>query len=376
MNGPHSGDSGRRKPYFYQARCSLMWADESSTVRQAVWMADIRTKLGQILRCAALLALAAVLLGIYHRAPALAQAMDGDGGAQLRGAFPPDTGRYTPSAPVPGPTLPANTTVVPRIANPDSGSPTSGQVNLVALLTVDGQRIDRGLVWRVYEALRDPRAPSKLLMTKREPSPTIDLEPGEYIVNAAFGRADITRKIVVTPGTATSEKFVLNAGGLKVRVLVDGIAPPANAVSYDIMSSERDQLDNRVRVLAGAKPGVINRLNAGIYRIVSRYGDANAKVEADVTVEAGKLTEATVSHSAARVTFKLVAQAGGDALPDTQWTVQGQDGRVVTTSVGALPSHILAPGTYSVTAKSASGVFKRDFTLASGDVAQVEVVMQ
>ncbi|CAN1725094.1 conserved exported protein of unknown function [Hyphomicrobium sp. 1Nfss2.1] len=339
-------------------------------------MADIRTKLGPFLRRSALPMLAAVLLSLGHVA-AFAQAMDSDGGgAQLRGAFPPDTGRYTPSAPVPGPTLPANTTVVPRIAAPDSGSPTSGQVKLVALLTVDGQRIDQGLVWRVYEALRDPRAPSKLLMTKRDPSPTVSLEPGEYIVNAAFGRADITRKIVVTPGTATSEKFVLNAGGLKVRVLVDGIAPPANAVSYDIMSSERDQSDNRVRVLTGAKPGVVNRLNAGIYRIVSRYGDANAKVEADVTVEAGKLTEATISHSAARVTFKLVTRAGGDALPDTQWTVQGQDGRVVTTSVGALPSHILAPGTYSVTAKSASGVFKRDFTLANGDVAQVEVVMQ
>ena len=41
------------------------------------------------------------------------------------------------------------------------------------------------------------------------------------------------------------------------------------------------------------------RLNAGIYRIVSTYGDANATVEADVTVEAGKLSEASVTHSAA-----------------------------------------------------------------------------
>ncbi|MCK9912438.1 hypothetical protein MXD81_25005, partial [Microbacteriaceae bacterium K1510] len=83
------------------------------------------------------------------------------------------------------------------------------------------------------------------------------------------------------------------------------------------------------------------------YRIVSRYGDANAKVEADVTVEAGKLTEATISHSAARVTFKLVTRIGGEALPDTQWTVQTPDGQMVLQSIGALPTHILAPGTYS-----------------------------
>ena len=162
-------------------------------------------------------------------------------------------------------------------------------------------------------------------MTRREASPTINLEPGDYIVNAAFGRADITRKIVVAAGGATSEKFVLNAGGLKVKVLVDGVEPPANTVAYDILSSERDQLDNRVRVLGGARPNVINRLNAGIYRIVSRYGDANAKVEADVTVEAGKLTEATVSHSAARVTFKLVNRARRRSA--ARYAVDGADSR-------------------------------------------------
>lgn len=310
--------------------------------------------------------------------PALAQeSLQPQAGTQLRGAFPPDTGRDTPSVSQPGPKLPANTTVVPRAPTADAANPATGsQVNLVALLTVDGQRIDKGVVWRIFASSGDARAPNKLLMTKRDASPIVNLEPGEYIISAAFGRADLTRKIVVTPGAATSEKFVLNAGGLKVKVLVDGIEPPSNAVAYDILSSERDQSDNRVRVLGGAKPNVINRLNAGIYRIVSRYGGANAKVEADVTVEAGKLTEATVSHSAARVTFKLVTRVGGEALPDTQWTVQTPDGQVVAQSVGALPTQILAPGTYSVTAKSNTGAYKRDFTLANGEVVQVEVLMQ
>jgi hypothetical protein len=118
------------------------------------------------------------------------------------------------------------------------------------------------------------------------------------------------------------------------------------------------------------------RLNAGIYRIVSTYGDANAVVEADVTVEAGKLTEATILHSAARATFKLVTRLGGEALPDTEWTVQTPEGQVVKHSVGALPTHILAPGTYTVIAKSGARAFKRDFTLANGEIAQVEVLMR
>ena len=43
---------------------------------------------------------------------------------------------------------------------------------------------------------------------------------------------------------------------------------------------------------------------------------------------------------------------------------------------GALPSHILAPGTYTIIAKSGDRTFKRDFTVANGEVAQVEVLMQ
>jgi hypothetical protein len=293
----------------------------------------------------------------------------------LRSTFPAPslTEEPAPQPPQEEAAPPGNITVVPR-TNPEDASGTT-PVNLTALLTADGQRIDQGLVWRIYEAT-GPKDEGKLVATHREPSPTVNLKPGDYIINAAFGRADLTRSITVVPGAPTAEKFVLNAGGLRVKVLVDGAAPANHTVTYDILSGERDQSDNRARVLSRAKPNIIIRLNAGIYRIVSTYGDANAQVEADVTVEAGKLSEATVSHSAARVTFKLVTRLGGEALPDTEWTVQTPAGEVVKRSVGALPTHILAPGTYTIIAKSGARAFKRDFTLAGGETAQVEVLMR
>jgi hypothetical protein len=301
-----------------------------------------------------------------------------DTGVKLRGAFPVPPEEASPEqAPRGDVVLPANTTVVPRTGTEAPAGADTSQVNLIALLTADGQQIDQGLVWRIYEDKHGgTSATAKPLMTRREPSPTIALKPGGYIINAAFGRADLTRNITVAAGTPLSEKFVLNAGGLRVNILVDGAQPAPNTVSYEVLSGERDQSDNRTNVIEHAKANTIIRLNAGIYRIVSTYGDANAQVEADVTVEAGKLTEATVSHTAARVTFKLVTRAGGEALPDTQWTVQSPDGQTVKQSVGALPSHILAPGTYTIIAKSGDRTFKRDFTIANGEVAQVEVLMQ
>lgn len=319
-----------------------------------------------------------LVVGLALVAPAQAQDLaQWDTGVQLRGAFPGPTDESTPQQ-EPGDAVapPSNTTIIPRTGGPPAAATTAAHVNLVALLTADGQRIDQGLVWRIYEDAPAAKGEPKLLMTKREPNPTVSLEPGDYIINASFGRADLTRNITVTPGASMSEKFVLNAGGLRAKVLVDGKAPPPNTVSFDIYSGERDQSDNRTKVMSHAKPNLVMRLNAGIYRIVSTYGDANAVVEADVTVEAGKLTEATISHSAARVTFKLVTRLGGEALPDTEWTVQTPEGQVVKRSVGALPTHILAPGTYTVIAKSGARAFKRDFTLANGEIAQVEVLMR
>ncbi len=250
------------------------------------------------------------------------------------------------------------------------------QVKLVALLTSDGQRIDKGIVWRVFEDKPPRDSKLKMVSTVREPTPTLKLPPGDYLVNASFGRAHLTRKIVAKAGTPTTEQFVLNAGGLRVTALLGTAAAPPNTVTYSILSDERDQLNTRSTVMSGAKPGLIIRLNAGLYQIVSTYGDANAIIRADVNVEAGKLTEATVAHSAAKVRFKLVNRAGGEALADTKWTIQTLQGDVVKESVGALPLHHLAPGNYSAIAKSGGRAFRRDFSVQSGDNVEVEIVLK
>lgn len=249
-------------------------------------------------------------------------------------------------------------------------------VRLEALLTSDGQRIDQGLIWRVFGAGAQSDGKPKLIATHREPSPTIKVAPGDYTINVAFGRANLTRKIAAKPADNAVEQFVLNAGGLRVAADIAGVDAPANAVTYSIQSDERDQFGNRASIMSGAKPGLIIRLNAGIYQLTSVYGDANAIVRADVTVEAGKLTEAALSHTAGRVAFKLVTEPGGDAVPDTQWSIQTLNGEIVKESVGAMPTHILAPGTYAAIAKKGGKTYRRDFLLRQGDYVQVEVVIQ
>lgn len=276
----------------------------------------------------------------------------------------------------------SGTTVIPRSdsAQPPAGSTTAidpsgpDQLQLVALLTADGQRIEQGMIWRVYAPLPE-KGKVKLLSTHEESSPKLTLKPGEYVVNAAFGRAYLTRKISLKPGAATVEQFVLNAGGLRVSAKVGEADAPGNTVRYNIYS-DRDQQDDRRTIMMGAKPGVVVRLNAGIYQIESTYGDANATVRTDVTVEAGKLTETALKHAAARATFKLVARSGGEATADTQWRVETPAGLLVKENAGAFPTHMLAPGKYVAVAKHAGKVFKREFAVEDGSQQEIEVLME
>ncbi len=257
-----------------------------------------------------------------------------------------------------------------------AGSQQTGQVTLIGMITEDGQRADRGVVWRIFGA-RGPDGKPRVTGTHREAAPVLQLVAGEYLVNAAFGRANVTRRITVMPGAQTVEPFMLNVGLLRVTALLGNNQPaPAAAMSIDVLSDERDQFGQRLKVIAGAKPGRVVRLNSGLYHIVSQYGDANASVQADLTVEPGKLTEATVTHHASRVTFKLVRRAGGEAIADTKWSIINRQGDIVKESAGALPSHLLSPGTYTVSARSQGQAYRRTFAVKSGETTQVEVLAQ
>ena len=275
---------------------------------------------------------------------------------------------------------PQNSITVPQSTPANAApSPNNGiPIKLVALLTNEGPQIDKGLVWRVYDLGSNAliNTAPKLLSTHRLNAPTVTLRPGNYAINVAFGQAYLTRKITVKPGTGKIENFILNAGGLRLHALLaDGTSPPPGSITYDIFSDQRNQFGERTRIISDFKPGIIVRLNAGIYYIVSKYGDANSRVKSEVGVEAGKVSEVSVKHAAARVTLKLVTRAGGEALADARWQLQTAKGATVLKTVGAIPTFILAVGTYIVTVRYGADILKRTFTVSAGQDVAVEVIM-
>lgn len=95
------------------------------------------------------------------------------------------------------------------------------RLSLAAKLSEDGPAIDSGLVWRVFQpdAAADGKLP--LIATGKGGSASFELEPGSYIVHAAFGRAGATKRITLGD-EARKESIVLDAGGLKLGAVLSG----------------------------------------------------------------------------------------------------------------------------------------------------------
>ncbi len=288
----------------------------------------------------------------------------------------------TAGTPAPQTTAPVTTPPpAPTRQSKHALSPAGGAVPVtLAARTVEGGAIIKsGIVWWIYKSGKTKDGKYQLVESLRDATPTAALPPGTYRVAATYGKVNLIKDINVQQGTAVRETFVLNAGGLRLgAATAAGATIPPNSVRYDIFAdeTESDQYGNRKLIVRDAKPGVVIRLNAGAYHVVSTYGDANAIVRADVTVEPGRLTDAIVNHSAAKVTLKLVNQPGGEALANTQWNILTPGGDVVKESAGALPTHILAAGNYSVLARHQGKNYTREFAIEPGEVKQIEVVIQ
>jgi hypothetical protein len=251
-----------------------------------------------------------------------------------------------------------------------------GTLSLAAVMSGGGQPLVQGVVWRVFDARVQEDGSYRLISSHRDAKPSVTLRPGEYLINAAYGRANVTKRLTVWPGKAQEDTFNLNAGGLRLyATLAKQPLLQENSLLFDVFSEETDQFGNRRKVIANAKSGVVMRLNGGNYRVHSIYGDSNAVIEADVTIEPGKLTEATVDHQAGKVMLKLVLKPGGEAMADTVWNIYSSDGQLVKRSGGAFPSHVLAAGTYQLKVEHGGKEIAGTFAVEPGDKKQVEVVM-
>jgi hypothetical protein len=265
----------------------------------------------------------------------------------------------------------------------------TGQLYLSAMLSAhDTQPIATGpLIWRVFEDKAGSGGRHHLVMESRDAAPVLTLPEGTYIVHASLDLASAVRRVTVTDN-ASSERMILNAGALRVvGVLGDQPINPAK-LSIDIYVPEAGNSEAKL-VLSHAKAGDLIGLPEGNYHVVSTLLDTagysgtqpsgvgnktNSVISADLKVQAGKLTDATLRHRSAVMTLKLVSAPGGEALANTAFTILTPGGDVIREMIGAFPSLVLAEGEYVAIARHDSKTFQTTFKVDSTVDKDVEVL--
>jgi hypothetical protein len=277
----------------------------------------------------------------------------------------------TPNLPAPLTQVPA--AAVPLTAPPSTAAPAQGVLSLTARYGKDLPVINSGLIWRVYSERPDETGAFKLVRENHDATPSLVLPPGGYVVHVSLGLVSAARPVTLKPDT-DRESFVLPAGGLQIEGRVGASMIPPNQISFSIYKGSQFEGTERAPLVPNVAGGDVMLLPEGTYYIVSTYGDANSVVRSDIRVQAGKLTDVTISHRAALITLKLVSDKGGEALANTAWSVLTPGGDVIKESIGAFPSVILAEGEYRVIAKNEGKVFERGFEVVNGVDGEIEVL--
>jgi hypothetical protein len=263
---------------------------------------------------------------------------------------------------------------MPPAVNVPASAP-AGQAVLVASAKFgrDLPPIPSGLYWRVYSAKPGQGALHPVKEDKTA-APNFILPPGPYVVHVAFGLASAMKTVQLRAGEPLREVFEIAAGGLKLEGKVGDVRIPAGQITFDLYKGSQFEPGDKRPIVHGVQSGDVILVSEGTYHIVSNYGDANSLVRSDIRVQSGKLTEATVTHRAAIITLKLVAQSGGEARANTQWTVLTPGGDVIKEAGGAFPRVILAEGEYRVIARNDDKSYERTLRVVTGVDVEVEVL--
>jgi hypothetical protein len=308
--------------------------------------------------------------------PASVPLPDGIGGGAVSLAPPSGPGAapvLPPSILAPPMAAPAAPAAAPPAAALAPAPATQAVLALSAKFGKDLPNVTGGVVWRVYADRPDASGAFRMLREERSPTPNIVLPPGSYVVHASLGLASAVRPVTLRQDT-TRELFEIPAGGLRIEGRVGTTRIPSGQVTFNIYKGSQFDAVERAPIAQNVPSGDIALIPEGTYYIISNYGDGNSVVRSDIRVQAGKLTDVTVTHRAALIVLKLVSERGGEALANTSWSVLTPGGDIVKESIGAFPRVVLAEGQYRAIARYEGRVYERSFDVVNGVDGEIEVL--
>ncbi|RVU21842.1 hypothetical protein [Methylobacterium oryzihabitans] len=275
-------------------------------------------------------------------------------------------------SPPPAPTV--TQAPLPQVPPPQVSPPApvpDAALSLRAVLTGEGRPIRGGLSWRIYEDRGESGRPV-ILARSTDAQPSFRLPPGNYLASVTYGFVSTSKRVALGPGGA-AEQLTVQAGALRLAGAVGDVRIQPAQLAFSVFVPIGSNPEGRL-VREGIKAGEIIRLPEGTYHVVSTWGDSNAIQRADLKVENGRITDATLNHRAATVTLKLVAAPGTEAFAGTAFSVLTPGGDTIREAIGAFPQVTLAEGEYQLIARHEGKVYTQDFKVESGVDRDIEAI--
>jgi len=242
----------------------------------------------------------------------------------------------------------------------------TGRVDLSAATGAQGASID-DLVYTIFED--DPESPDgrREVARSHATEASFILPAGTYYVSARSGDAEVRQRIAVGIGEAIKHKLTLELAILKLSASVAGApATAAQGIVYRIDKADGD----KARVTRGVGPEAAFTLPPGRYTVSASLAAYPLSASQQITLEAGKATEATLKIEGGMVSFKPPGEVAGS---DVYWEVVDQNGAAVWRKTGRDAKTLLAPGHYKVRFEAQSVRREADFEVRAGEAKDIEI---
>ena len=137
------------------------------------------------------------------------------------------------------------------------------RILLEAKLSSDGPIIRDGLEWRIFPLDQQNSENIEELAYATGGSKAFNIEPGEYIVHAAYGHAGVVKKISIG-NEAIREEINLNAGGLKLIATATGnVRIPKRMLKFNVYQQAIREDGSRKLIARNIKADDVTTLPVG-----------------------------------------------------------------------------------------------------------------
>ncbi len=232
-------------------------------------------------------------------------------------------------------------------------------LGLTARLSENGGIIQRDVSWKIRDAQGE---------TVFEGASSIadaPLPPGDYTVEATYGSTHFLQSLSLQQGNRLMVSFVLDIGGIRIlpRIKNIGLAPAqCRSLVYAVSGHNKGKL-----VTISNLPGEILRVEAGDYRIESRFSSGNAVAVADVHVKPGIMSAVEIDHAAGLARLSYV----GAPDASVSWQVSDAKGETFPIPTGLSANVVLKPGSYIAKAKIGNEFLTASFEIAAGQARDI-----